>query len=134
MNNTRIVRLQNGCDIIASVDEIVEGQYMLNSPMEFEIQHNRAGTAHIVMQNFLPENLVKKNEVMLDKKDIVFITVPSDDFTEYYETQVLEKAESEKEKDISKYDEQLQEEMTNRAMQIMLEAFEQLNPEEPVFH
>lgn len=134
MNNTRIVRLQNGCDIIAAVDEIMEGQYILNSPMEFEIQHNRAGTAHIVMQSFLPENLVKTNEVMLDKKDIVFITIPSDDFTEYYETQVLEKAESEKEKDISKYDEQLQEEMTNRAMQIMLEAFEHLNPEEPVLH
>lgn len=132
--NTRIVRLQDGSELIANVTEITEGQYIFEDPMEFELQYSRTGVMHIVLQHFLPHRLVEKNEVMLDKKDIIFITVPSSDFKEYYNTQVTNLKEQEKEKDISKYEEQLQEEMNEKARQLLLEAFSVLEPEEYILH
>jgi hypothetical protein len=130
--NTRIVRLQDGSEIIANVTEIMEGQYVLENPMEFDIQHSRSGVMHIILQHFLPHKLVEKNEVMLDKKDIVFITMPSPDFSEYYLTQV--ESIKEQEKDLSKYEEELQEDMNEKSRQIIMEAFAMLEPEEKVLH
>lgn len=130
--NTRIVRLQDGSEIIANVTEIMEGQYVLETPMEFDIQHSRSGVMHIILQHFLPHKLVEKNEVMLDKKDIVFITMPSPDFSEYYLTQV--ESIKEQEKDLSKYEEELQEDMNEKSRQIIMEAFAMLEPEEKVLH
>lgn len=132
--NTRIVRLQDGSEIIANVDEIMEGQYVIGDPMEFEVQHSKSGVMHILLQHFLPHKLVEENKVMLDKKDIVFITKPSKDFAEYYETQVTSYKEFEKEQELSKYEEQLHEEMNERAQQILLEAFTLLDPEEKTIH
>jgi hypothetical protein len=84
MNNIKIVRMQNGQEIIGIVNEIMEGQYVIEQPMEFQIQ-NRNRIAHITMAHYLPVELVAKNEVVLNSKDIVFITNPSKSFSEYYE-------------------------------------------------
>lgn len=132
MNNIRIVRLQNGSELIAEVTEIMEGQYIFEDPMEFDLQYTKTGVMHIMLQHFLPNKLVKENQVLMDKKDIVFITTPSDEFTEYYYNQVLSLKEAEK--DVSEYDSQLQEEMMEKSNKILLEAFSILEPEGKTIH
>ena len=65
MNNIKIVRMQNGQDIIGMVNEIMEGQYVVEQPMEFQmINRNRIAT--ITLAHYLPIELVAKNEVVLN--------------------------------------------------------------------
>jgi hypothetical protein len=132
MNNTKIVRLQNDSELIADVIEIMEGQYVFQNPMEFDLQYSKTGVMHIMLQHFLPHKLVKENEVLIDKKDIVFITTPSDEFAEYYSNQVLSLKESEQ--DVSEYDKKLQEDLQEKAKKILLEAFSVIESEGSTLH
>ena len=59
MNNVKIVRLTNGIDAIGTIEEILEGKYVLTDPMEFNIQY-KGEVSHIVMHHFLPVLLVEK--------------------------------------------------------------------------
>jgi hypothetical protein len=130
MNNVKIVRLQNGDDIISTTEEIIEGQYLLTDPMLFDVT-NRGPTSHIMLSFFLPAQLVKKNEVILSSKDILFITSPSDDFIEYYENSVdsLKKMETENE-----FQEEMQGELTDKIRSLLVQAFENLDPDEKTIH
>jgi len=122
MNNVKLVRLQNGSDIISVIEEIMEGHYLLTDPMIFDVT-NRGTTSHIMLSFFLPQQLVQKNEVILNNKDILFITTPTEDFAEYYENSVdnLKRMESE-----SEFHEEVQEELSERIKGLIVQAFENM--------
>jgi hypothetical protein len=82
-NSIKIVRLQNGEDIIGYVTPKDNGQYDIVEPMsvDVQLQNNQAG---LVMRHWLPVQLVKKNEIVLMDKDILCMIEPADDFSEYY--------------------------------------------------
>jgi hypothetical protein len=132
MSNVKIVRLQNGEDIISIVEEIMDGQHLLTNPMSFEVT-KRGDTSIIMLNFFLPVQLVKSNEVLMSIKDILFITTPSDDFIEYYENSVdsLKKMETENE-----FEDEVQEELNERIKSLMIQAFEnmEIDPEGDSIH
>jgi len=130
MNNIKIVRMQNGQDIIGMVNEIMEGQYVVEQPMEFQMM-NRGRVATITLAHYLPIELVAKNEVVLNSKDIVFITNPSENFAEYYESALM-KEENSVNQSLAK---ELSEDLEERVREIMMQAFGELeDPGERTIH
>jgi hypothetical protein len=132
MSNVKLVRLQNGSDIISVTEEIMEGHYLLTDPMVYDV-NNRGTTSHIMLSFFLPIQLVEKNEVVLTSKDILFITKPNDDFAEYYENSVdnLKKMDTENE-----FQDEVQEELNERIKGLIVQAFEnmEVDPEGKTIH
>ena len=130
MNNIKIIRLQNESDIICSLEEIRDGEYVVSDPMYFEIQTKGAIT-HIIMDFYLPVQLLEKNEVILTEKDIVFKVSPSEDFKEYYMNSVenLKKMKPEGE-----FEEETQAELQEKIKEMVIQAFMEMEPEEKVIH
>jgi hypothetical protein len=83
MDNVRIVRLQNGEDIIGDITFKIDGSFDIYEPMVVFIDY-RSKYAGLIMKHWLPLQLVKKNEITLFLKDILFITEPTNEFAEYY--------------------------------------------------
>jgi len=83
MDNIKIVRLQNGEDLIGDVTFRNDETFDIYEPMVVEIDY-RGKYAGLIMHHWLPLQLIKKNEIRLFPKDIIFITEPTDDFAEYY--------------------------------------------------
>jgi len=83
MFSTQIIKLQNGEDLIANVDISITGShYILEEPMRFfiDFRNNNA----LVMQHYLPVQLVKENKLSLKDKDILAMIDPDEEFVEYY--------------------------------------------------
>jgi hypothetical protein len=83
MFSTQIIKLQNGEDLIANVDISITGShYILEEPMRFfiDVRNNNA----LVMQHYLPVQLVKENKLSLKDKDILAMIDPDEEFVEYY--------------------------------------------------
>lgn len=130
MNNIKILRLQNESDIICSLEEIRNGEYVVSDPMYFEIQ-NKGAITHIIMDFYLPVQLLEKNEVILTEKDIMFKVNPSDDFKEYYMNSVenLKKMKPEGE-----FEEETQADLNAKIKEVVIQAFMDMEPEEKVIH
>ena len=81
----KIVRLQNGEDIIGNLttQDIGLGLYQIEEPMSVGIDYH-GKQAGLSMQHWLPVQLIKKNEIVIDKKDVLCILEPNDEFCEYY--------------------------------------------------
>jgi len=82
MNNIRLIRLQNGDDIIASF-EIEDTIIRISEPMLVEM-HHRGTHMGLILQHWLPIQLIKKNETILQAKDIICVVEPNDELTQYY--------------------------------------------------
>ncbi len=87
MDNIKMVRLQNGEDIIGTISSNTSGVYNVSHPMVVEIT-SRNGMPILGMTHWLPVQLVKTNEVTLTDKDILCMIEPSEDFIEYYNNTV----------------------------------------------
>jgi len=83
MDNIKIVRLRNGEDIVGQVMLKDNGSYDVIEPMTVDVEY-RGREAGLVMRHWLPVQLVKKNEIVIDDKDILCLMEPADDFIEYY--------------------------------------------------
>ena len=118
MDNVKIVKLQNGEDLVGTLTSTDIGNYKLEEPMSFEIdfRHNSSG---LIMRHWLPVQLVKKNEIELTQKDILAILEPADDFCEYYWNTV------EKIKDLLKA-KTLVDEMSDEEIDMIMNEFEDM--------
>ena len=76
---TKIIKLQNGIDLIANVT-FIEGTYILEEPMEFGIESR----GNLIMSHYLPVQLIKKNQIEINEKDIMSFLQPDESFEEYY--------------------------------------------------
>jgi hypothetical protein len=79
----KIVRLQNGEDIIGNLTEADIDKFLVEEPMSVGIDY-RGKEAGLMMHHWLPVQLIKKNEITLENKDVLCILEPNDDFCEYY--------------------------------------------------
>ena len=122
MSNIKVVRLLDGTDIISVIEELREGEFLFVNPMEFQIQ-NRGLISHITIAPYLPIQFVEHNEVVIYKKDVVFMTTPKEDFIDYYENsvdQLMNNVEESNEKD--------------KIKNLIMKAFIELDPTEKVIH
>jgi len=83
MDNIKIVRLQNGEDIVGTVISQDDDQFTICEPMKDGIQfkNNESG---LIMNHWLPVQLLKKNEAVISTKDIMCVFEPLDDLCEFY--------------------------------------------------
>lgn len=77
-----ILRLKNGEDIIGEVYSDT-GDYEIQEPMSVSIEYknNQAG---LVMQYWLPVQIIEKNITTIRKEDVLTTFVPNEEFREYY--------------------------------------------------
>jgi hypothetical protein len=84
IQGVKIVRLQSGEDIIASIIEDEESEMvMLNNPMHLIFKRTSQGTM-MVMLPWLPIELIKDNMATIYSSDILTMIDPKDALIEYY--------------------------------------------------
>jgi hypothetical protein len=127
-NSVKIVRLQNGEDIVGYVSSKEKGIYDITEPMSvgvhFSNSNNEAG---LIMRHWLPIQIIKKNEIVLTEKDILCMFEPADDFCEYYTNTVQKVRELLKAKNLV---DSLEENEINDIM----EAFDEFNNDGKTLH
>jgi uncharacterized LabA/DUF88 family protein len=122
----KIVRLQNGEDIIGNMIDLDVGQYIVEEPMSVGIEY-RGKEAGLAMHHWLPVQLIKKNEIILETKDVLCILDPNDEFCEYY----LNTVEKIKELLIAK---NLVDNLDDAEIEDIMEAFEELKDDGFTLH
>ena len=84
IQGVKIVRLQSGEDIIASIIEDDETEMvMLNNPMHLIFKRTSQGTV-MMMLPWLPIELIKDNMATIYSSDILTMIDPKDALVEYY--------------------------------------------------
>jgi hypothetical protein len=84
IQGVKIVRLQSGEDIIASIIEDDESDMvMLNNPMHLIFKRTSQGSM-MVMLPWLPIELIKDNTATIYSSDILTMVDPKDALIEYY--------------------------------------------------
>ena len=84
IQGVKIVRLQSGEDIIASIIEDDESEMiMLDNPMHLIFKRTSQGTM-MVMLPWLPIELIKDNIATIYSSDVLTIVDPKDALVEYY--------------------------------------------------
>ena len=84
IQGVKIVRLQSGEDIIASIIEDNESEMiMLDNPMHLIFKRTTQGTM-MVMLPWLPIELIKDNIATIYSSDILTMVDPKDALVEYY--------------------------------------------------
>jgi len=116
-NNIKIVRLQDGLDLICGCNK-QHDSYELTSPMMFQLK----GT-NLLMQHWLPISLIKDNKTIIREDDILCVAQPSDDFIEYYQNTVEKVTELIKARDAM--DDMENVDIDNEQMQQIMDEFQE---------
>jgi hypothetical protein len=124
---TQIIKLQNGTDLIANVALNSAEEYVLEEPMEFNIDIRGRGETGLVMCHWLPVQLLKKNSISIKTKDVLSVMEPEDEFCEYYLNTVYKIKELLKAKS-------LVDDMDDDEIQDMLDDFEDLRSDGDTIH
>jgi hypothetical protein len=81
-----ILRLKSGEDIIGDVYKDT-GDYEILEPMSVGIE-TRGREAGLVMQHWLPVQLIEGNKTTIKKEDVLTTFHPNNEFKEYYKNTV----------------------------------------------
>lgn len=131
MHNVKIIRMQTGEDIMASmIGEEEDETVLLADPMRLIYRRMPTGQTVLMMMPWLPVELIKDNSAMIYNTDIVTIIDPKDSMIQYYDNlvnktmlemdrseemieQLLKDQESEAEDDLEEAEEYSIEELNN---------------------
>jgi len=90
MHNVKIIRMQTGEDIMATMIEEDESEtVLLNDPMRLIYRRMPTGQTVLMMMPWLPVELIKDNNALIYNSDIVTIVDPKESMVEYYENLVI---------------------------------------------
>jgi hypothetical protein len=90
MHNVKIIRMQTGEDIMASmIGEEQEETVLLEDPMRLIFRRMPTGQTVMMMMPWLPVELIKDNNALIYNSDIVTIVDPKESMIEYYENLVI---------------------------------------------
>ena len=91
MDNIKIVRLQTGEDVIADYfEDDGTGQVCLNKPMSIIFKRLPGGKAAMLMNPWLPLEIVEDNKVYLFSGDIMTLMQPKSLIIDYYNSVTIE--------------------------------------------
>lgn len=79
----KILRLVTGEDIICKYLKLEKQLYYVMDPMTLVIRY-KSGESTILMQHWLPVEVLEKNEVTLQDRDILTFIEPNEHMREYY--------------------------------------------------
>lgn len=90
MDNVKIIRMQTGEDIMASMieDEEQNETVVLNNPMRLVFRRLPTGQTILMMMPWLPVELIKEDSATIYTTDIITIIEPKESMKEYYENLV----------------------------------------------
>lgn len=90
-NAIRIIRLQNGEDIMANIVQDEDNDtVMLDNPMHIIFKRMPTGQIVLMMLPWLPIEIIKENNAIIDTADILTIIEPKDDLVRHYDNVVTE--------------------------------------------
>ena len=101
MHNVKLIRMQSGEDIMASMFEDENSdQIQINDPMRIVFRRLPTGQTVMMMMPWLPVELIKENIAMIYYSDIVTVVDPKESMIRYYdklvERTIEEMADSDK--------------------------------------
>jgi len=120
MEAVKVLRLKTGEDIIAYLEQVDKLNFIVREPMVFMFKNNpKTGKDIVMMDHWLPVQLLKHNEAFIAENEIVTILEPTSEFTEYFENAVdsIHKAKSV----VEELSESNEEEMSQELMTTMLD-------------
>ena len=86
MHNVKLIRMQSGEDIMASMFENEESdQIQLNDPMRIVFRRMPTGQTVMMMMPWLPVELIKENSAMIYSSDVVTVVEPKEAMIRYYD-------------------------------------------------
>lgn len=86
MHNVKLIRMQTGEDIMASMFEQEDSdQIQLNDPMRLVFRRMPTGQTVMMMMPWLPVELIKENSAMIYASDIITIIEPKETMIQYYD-------------------------------------------------
>lgn len=89
MHNVKIIRMQTGEDIMASmIGEEEDETVLLADPMRLIYRRMPTGQTVLMMMPWLPVELIKDNSALIYNTDIVTIIDPKDSMIQYYDNLV----------------------------------------------
>jgi hypothetical protein len=90
MHNVKIIRMQTGEDIMASMIGEEEAEtVLLEDPMRLIFRRMPTGQTVLMMMPWLPVELIKDNNALIYNSDIITIIDPKESMVEYYENLVI---------------------------------------------
>jgi hypothetical protein len=122
----KILRLKNGEDIVGNISLNDSGMYDIIEPMSVGIEF-RGKEAGLMLEHWLPIQLLKKNQTMISQNDILCFIEPADDFCEYYVNTVEKIRELLKAKN-------LVDELGDSELDDVMDAFEELKDDGFTLH
>ena len=89
MHNVKIIRMQTGEDIMASmIGEEEDETVLLADPMRLIYRRLPTGQTVLMMMPWLPVELIKDNSALIYNTDIITIIDPKDSMVQYYDNLV----------------------------------------------
>ena len=86
MHNVKLIRMQTGEDIMASIFEHEDSdQVLLNDPMRLVFRRMPTGQTVMMMMPWLPVELIKENSALVYTSDIVTVIDPKESMIRYYD-------------------------------------------------
>jgi hypothetical protein len=108
MHNVKLIRMQSGEDILASMcEEENSDMIQLNEPMRLVFRRMPTGQTVMMMMPWLPVELIKVNSANIYYTDIVTIVEPREEMIRYYD-KVIEKLSKDMEESDKKINELLE--------------------------
>ena len=90
MHNVKIIRMQTGEDIMASmIGEEEEETVLLEDPMRLIYRRMPTGQTVLMMMPWLPVELIKDNSALIYNSDIITIIDPKESMVQYYDNLVI---------------------------------------------
>jgi hypothetical protein len=101
MHNVKLIRMQSGEDIMASMlEDENSDQIQVNDPMRIVFRRLPTGQTVMMMMPWLPVELIKENSAMIYYSDIITVVEPKESMVRYYdklvERTIEEMADSDK--------------------------------------
>jgi hypothetical protein len=122
----KILRLKNGEDIVGNISLNDNGMYDIMEPMTVDVDY-RGKEAGLIMQHWLPVQLLKKNQTVISQNDVLCLIEPADEFCEYYSNTVKKIREILKAKN-------LVDELSDEELNDVMDAFEELRDDGFTLH
>ena len=86
MHNVKLIRMQTGEDIMASMlEQENSDQILINDPMRIVFRRMPTGQTVMMMMPWLPVELIKENIAMIYSTDIITVVEPKESMIRYYD-------------------------------------------------
>ena len=125
-NNIKIIRMSSGEDVICSLTDNKDGNYVFVEPMTVMVRQ-RGNQMGLIMAHWLPVSIINKNETKVNHKDILTIFEPNEDLEEYYMNTVVRLREVLKAKEVA-------DKMSDEEIMDVMEALEEISQEDRTLH